>query len=481
MYFIRLFCWLLFIQLIAVSYTNAAVSIGELKLVEGKLCPENYRHITIEEANIFKRKVCSSIQPSEIVWLDNQAAIGGVEHDCMIFTQNDDKPATPSASICQKPVECEDNSEFIVAPGAHDFCAKKDDESGLDINTKDVCKESGKGQFKEYRYLFKEREKYKRAKRICAIGEECKNDRPGIKAAICDQQEKPLRNLAGDIIACPFASELVKGLTVGDHCEYIWSQYVWGEYIDEGEGSYRLGKQGLDTRGKDLCESRGLGGFLKFEYRGERGVEYIDSLYYAPNGQNVGILVSMDKTLVCKKEELPKINGNILNCPNNSKFIKGHSVPDHCTPNNGYVGNYIVPNNDGSYVYIDNDICIDYGKGYSYDYITDAAGIRVLVCSNETSSNIEKTKEEQARTSIVCPDGYEFIKSNAKHSQVKSHCAIPGEQSGRDSNGEDVCAAAGSSFDKYTYPWGVKTLNCQCVSGFCLSDGGGPRSGPRKN
>ncbi|WP_133296015.1 hypothetical protein [Zooshikella ganghwensis] len=477
---------MLFIQLIAVSYTNAAVSIGELKLVEGKLCPENYRHITIEEANIFKRKVCSSIQPSEIVWLDNQAAIGGVEHDCMIFTQNDDKPATPSASICQKPVVCDSESDLITAPGAYDFCAKKNDESGLDINTKDVCKESGKGQFKEYRYLFKERERYtgdERAKLICAIGEECKNDRPGKKTAICDQQEKPLRNLAGDIIACPFASELVKGLTVGDHCEYIWSQYVWGEYIDEGEGSYRLGKQGLDTRGKDLCESRGLGGFLKFEYRRERGVYNNDYYYHAPNG-NVGIQVSTNKTLVCKKEKLPEIIDSKLKCPNNSKFIKGHSIPDHCTPNNGYVGNYIVPNNDGSYVYIDNDICTDYGKGYSYDYITDAAGTRVLVCSKETSSNIEKTKEAQARTSIVCHDGYEFIKSNAKHSQVKSHCAIPGEQSGRDSNGEDVCAAAGSLFDKYTYPWGVKTLNCQCIEGFYCDkrqDDSGPRRESRKN
>lgn len=455
------------VQLLTVSYSYATpVSLGDMKIVEGELCPSDYRHITIEEAKVFKRKLCSSIQPSEIVWLENHAAIGGVEHDCMIFTQNDNKPSTPSASICQKPIECDASSELIIAPGAHDYCAEVGDTRGFDINHNNICTKYGRGNFIGYKYLYT-----KRSRRP--------DDESKIKTAMCEENDKPLKNVMGEIVACPYATEFVKGMSSEDHCAYIWNEYIWEE-------------KGLDYNGNSICKN--YGGFEEYIYRVQRRIinlqpseniweySYFRRDFYAPDGSSqtfptehvLSNKIVGQRTLICQKEERPRlvskdkfidcpsydeyINGLrsitsncSIECPLYSEFVKGHSVKDHCALKGGDLG-YDINN--------EINFCKKEGKGFPAEYVINEEGVKTLICEKEYSSNIIATKNKQEKSGIECPKGTEFIDTNKYQPRVQPHCKMINGAPGTNEKGVDICAKAGSKFEFYEYPKGIKTLKC---------------------
>ena len=470
--------------LILLTLTCMSVQ-AEFIPITGESCPENYINVSIQSAQQNLSEACSSIAAQQAVRLTGFASLTGSDKGCMI-TETDFSEL--NTSLCMStPFDCPPGFQFIRGANTPDHCVpvlypENLTNDGSDRQGRNVCADSGKGNFSHYRYL------YASPGTDCPISEpletltgEFINPPPGIKTLFCDEKVQPVADSSGNIIACPFGSELVKGQTGAAHCAFYWET------------------TGLDTQGNDVC--RDLGGFKEYQYRllREASNKALDlGTFMCDTSGLYQLIPSGDKTIICEQEQLPVYgdDGVLISCPDYTVRINGHSVdvPDHCAFINSNLWYGIDKTLDDNGQLVEIDLCWNLGRGNALKRLEDANGVTTLLCSLEDFAHPIATEIaiKEDPTGLQCNQEDEQYIASGNYASIKfrSHCAWTDASphflaEGLDTRNVDICAEksngeAGAlggttfSFDGYIFPGGVKTISCSC-EGFCPSTQDGDR------
>ncbi|MCO7187864.1 MULTISPECIES: hypothetical protein [unclassified Pseudoalteromonas] len=451
---------------------------AEFISIDGNSCPSNFHLATRAEASLNHSEVCNMLAEDEVLRLDDLASISGAGANCNI---TDYDPRQLNSSLCKSDeIQCGEGEQVIRGQKIKDYCASvtlPEDLSAWSLTASLKCHEKGLSGFSHFQYLhlppgsdcpeqvlLEEKNIFGRTVDFKFV--------TGSKTAFCEDKVQPVYNEDGNIIACPYGSELVRGQTAEDHCAFYWED------------------SGLDTNGAQVCQS--YGGFKEYQYRLLKD-DYAPRLpEYRPvcNPDGNTVFVSeASKTVICQDEQLPQYNesGDLLSCPSYTVRVNGHSpgVVDHCAFLEGHFWYGLSPELDQNDQLVEEDICFTVARrGSAVKRVKNRDGSMTLLCSKEDFAHPVATEIEIANdpSGLSCDNNtQEYISANRQYLGLvfRSHCAwLPDAEQfiaeGLDINGVDVCGEhsqpySAFKFAGYIYPGGVKTPDCQCEGRGCPS------------